>query len=246
MNNRKVNITLAIITVVFSMGIYYLQILIYKDPKTTFFYLLQDLAFVPISVALVTLVFNKLLSNREKMQKIKHNNVVITTFFVEVGTEMILHLTKFNVNHHDFRKNITTVSLNNSNIADTKKLAKDYAFMMEARNDDLEKLKRFLAEKRSFLLNILSNTTLLEHDTFTDMLWAIFHIADELQSRDDLKGLPATDLDHLSLDLLRAYKLLILEWLDYLKYLSKAYPYIFSLAIRKNPFSDVIDVRIKS
>jgi hypothetical protein len=91
----------------------------------------------------------------------------------------------------------------------------------------------------------MASTTLLEHDTFTDMLWAIFHVADELQSRDDLKTLPKSDLDHLSIDILRAYKLLILEWFDYIKYLNREYPFLYSLAIRKNPFNEIIDVRIQ-
>jgi hypothetical protein len=34
----------------------------------------------------------------------------------------------------------------------------------------------------------------------------------------------------------RVYRLLITEWLTYMQYLKKHYPYLFSLAMRKNPF----------
>ena len=91
---------------------------------------------------------------------------------------------------------------------------------------------------------MLENNNLIEHDTFTDMLWAIFHITDELQCRENLEGLPKTDTAHLSIDILRAYKLLISEWLDYITYLHNDYPYLFSLEVRKNPFIGSQDVRI--
>jgi hypothetical protein len=34
----------------------------------------------------------------------------------------------------------------------------------------------------------------------------------------------------------RAFRLLTLEWLAYMQHLKRAYPYLFSLAIRTNPF----------
>ncbi|MEI8216498.1 MAG: hypothetical protein WCF96_05310 [Eubacteriales bacterium] len=244
MSDRKTTIILAAFTVVFPVVIYCLQLWIFEDPRTTFFYLLQDLAFVPISVALVTLVFNKLLSNRENAQKIKRNNVMITTFFVESGTDMIVEMAKFNKNFEEFRKILASNNLTGTEIIETKANASNYNFIVDSRTGDLEEFAKFFTSKRNFMLSMLDNRTLLEHDTFTDMLWAIFHLADELQSRANLKELPAPDMDHLSIDILRAYKLIILEWIDYIKYLGGDYPYLFSLAVRKNPFSDNIDVRI--
>jgi len=34
---------------------------------------------------------------------------------------------------------------------------------------------------------------LLEHDTFSDLLWAVFHLAEELAHRDNVKDLKDTD-----------------------------------------------------
>ena len=48
--------------------------------------------------------------------------------------------------------------------------------------------------------------------------------------------MPDTDYKHLSGDIKRAYTLLIHEWLDYMKHLKDNYPYLFSLAMRTNPF----------
>ncbi len=71
------------------------------------------------------------------------------------------------------------------------------------------------------------------------------NMATQWQGREDsqpegLKGAPAnlpeTDYAHLGGDMKRAYTLLILEWQDYMRYLKDNYPYLFSLAIRTNPF----------
>ena len=98
------------------------------------------------------------------------------------------------------------------------------------------KLKTFLLEKRPFLLGLLENPNLLEHDTFTDLLLAVFHVTDELVSRHSLVHLPENDLAHLRGDIKRAMGFLISEWLEYLKHLKEDYPYLFSLEIRRNPF----------
>ena len=100
----------------------------------------------------------------------------------------------------------------------------------------MEVLKNFLTGKRSFLLGLLENPNLLEHESFTDLLWAVFHLTEELNSRADTTGLPDTDYEHLSGDIKRAYVLLISEWLSYMKHLKVDYPYLFSLAVRTNPF----------
>jgi hypothetical protein len=84
-------------------------------------------------------------------------------------------------------------------------------------------------------LRLMENPNLLEHERFTELLLTVFHITDELIARESFDNLPATDLAHIGGDAQRAYGRLIVEWVAYLEYLQKAYPYLFSLAIRKNP-----------
>jgi hypothetical protein len=86
------------------------------------------------------------------------------------------------------------------------------------------------------LLRLLENPSLLEQESFTEQLWAVFHVADELQHRSDLAHLPGGDYRHLALDTGRAYSALTAEWLKYMAHLLKRYPYLFSLALRTNPF----------
>jgi len=86
------------------------------------------------------------------------------------------------------------------------------------------------------LLRLWENPNLLEHEDFTGTLRAVFHLKEELLSRDDLEELPETDKAHLAGDINRAYALMVQQWVDYMKHLKDSYPYLFSHAMRTNPF----------
>ncbi len=60
-----------------------------------------------------------------------------------------------------------------------------------------------------------------------------------------LKSLSSKDSEHLTGDIIRAYNLLVYEWLDYMQYLKNNYPYLFSLAKRLNPFDEKATLDIK-
>ena len=62
------------------------------------------------------------------------------------------------------------------------------------------------------------------------------HLRDELAARSTLTGLPETDIAHLANDVKRAYSLLTRQWIEYMLYLKNRYPFLFSLALRTNPF----------
>jgi len=101
---------------------------------------------------------------------------------------------------------------------------------------DLGQLKEFLARKREFLLTLLENPSLLEHDRFTDLLWAVTHLDEELEARPSLTHLSDKDLEHIAGDIRRMYDHLASEWLDYVEHLKSKYPFLFSLVVRTHPF----------
>jgi hypothetical protein len=86
------------------------------------------------------------------------------------------------------------------------------------------------------MLRLLENQNLLEHDAFTGLLMAVFHLTEELESRSDIMQIHGADKKHLANDMKRVYGLLISEWLSYMKHLKDNYPYLFSFAMRTNPF----------
>ena len=113
---------------------------------------------------------------------------------------------------------------------------KQYKYVVNVEPNRYILLKTFLVEQSSFLLSLLENPVLLEHAEFTEILYATFHLAEELHNRDDITNLPETDYAHLAGDIHRVYGQLVYQWLEYMKYLKNNYPYLFSLAMRKNPF----------
>jgi hypothetical protein len=214
-----------------------IQILIFKNPRDTFFYLFQDLAFVPIQVLLVTLIINQMLTVREKRNLIKKLNMVIGVYFSEVGTELLRHFYKLEPNAEKIKKELTIDnSWNDRRFSSQAQTYRNHEYQIRIDPDSLLDLKSFLLERRPLLLSLLENPNLLEHDSFTDLLLAVFHVTDELNSRPSFFDLPRADLVHLEGDIKRALGLLISEWLGYLKHLKEDYPYLYSLEIRKNPF----------
>ena len=47
---------------------------------------------------------------------------------------------------------------------------------------------------------MLENSNLLEHESFSDLLWVAFHLPEELEAGPSVIGLPATDLEHIAGD----------------------------------------------
>lgn len=245
---KKLNwqIALGSTLVVLSVAVYLIHYLIFRDVHHIFIYLIGDIAFVFIEVLMVTLIIHKLLTVREKKSLLKKLNMVIGSFFSEVGTHLLKTLSTFDHTSKDLTGELV-VDLNwsDANFARAHRSLQKYNFSIESQGGDLEGLKGFLAGKRNFLLRLLENPNLLEHDTFTDLLWAIFHLTDELIHRKDVNELPLTDYSHLSGDIKRAYTTLMSEWLEYMKHLKHDYPYLFSLAIRTNPFNANASVEVK-
>jgi len=239
-------VVLGIILIMLSATVYLLHFLIFRDARHIFIYLVGDIAFVFLEVFLVTLVVHNLLAQREKQSLFKKMNMVIGVFFSEVGRELIKFCIAFDAQGCTFAKELVVRSeWSDEQFKHLQKEIIGFACNVDYNKGDLEGLKIFLVKKRSFLLGLLENQNLLEHESFTDLLWAVFHLTEELEGRDDLKNLVATDYEHLSGDIQRAYRQLISQWLLYMKHLKASYPYLFSLAMRTNPFDSqaVIQVR---
>src|ERR1700690_1538935 len=98
MNRVKWQIALGVLLVAISVFLYVVQITIFHSTRDTYFYLFQDLAFIPIQVLLVTLILNQLLNVREKLSMLNKLNMVIGTFFREVGPTLIKSFAAFDQN----------------------------------------------------------------------------------------------------------------------------------------------------
>jgi len=126
-----------------------------------------------------------------------------------------------------------------------RKKLRSYKYDVEISKIDLDIIRNFLISKTDFLTLLLENPSLLEHESFTELLRAVFHLYEELRSRKNVKNLTQKDAEHIAGDIKRSYNLLVYEWLDYMQYLKNNYPYLFSLAIRLNPFDEKATPEIK-
>ena len=202
------------------------------------FSFMSNVAFLPVYVLLVTLMIERVIKEREREAMMKKLNMVIGVFFSELGTNLLRDFLAFLPDGGELSRALRpTPQWRERDFLDAGSFLKGQEFHLDARVGDLAGLKSFLAEKKGVMLMLMENPNLLEHAAFTDLLWAVFHLIEELQARRSLERLPDSDLDHLSGDLKRAHTHLLIEWVSYMWHLKQDYPYLYSLAVRTNPMN---------
>jgi hypothetical protein len=237
MKKMSWQIFLGLSLLVLSIIFYFIHYLIFRDSHHIFLYLIGDIGFVFIEVLLVTLIIHKLLSDREKRAKLEKLNMVIGVFFSEVGTDLLVYLSNADPKLDKIKRDL--IVKNNWSEQEFKNVYKNlnkHEYVVEIVKINLSDLRSNLIEKRDFLIRLIENPILFEHESFTGLLLAVFHLTEELQHREDIVNLPSSDYQHLAGDIKRVYGLLVKQWLDYMKHLKSNYPYLFSLAMRTNPF----------
>jgi hypothetical protein len=238
MSRKKLawELRIVLILVIASLVLNLLHYLIFRDLQHIWLWNLTDLAFLPISVLFMTLLIDRLLSARETALRLDKMNMLIGAFFSSVGTELLGRLASWDTNAQYLRDNFGSHdSWSKLNVRSIEKIASQHSFIVSPDRPGLQNLRELLAQKQDFLMRLLENPNLLEHENFTDLLRAVFHLAEELTHRSDISSTPDSDLHHLSGDVKRAYALLVREWAVYMIYLKVSYPYLFSLAVRTNP-----------
>ncbi len=239
MKKRRWQVYFAFVLLVASAATYVVEYALFRDARHLFQFFFAKLAFLPVEVLLVTLVIHRLLKIWERRALAQKLNMVIGAFFGEVGTGLLERIAVLDASLEDVRPNlIITDAWRPRDFAAAVKRVRAFDFQIDpgANVEDLAELREFLRARRDFLLRLLENPNLLEHESFTDLLWAVTHLNEELASRGDLRRLTTADYGHLAGDIERAYRAVIREWLHYMAHLEAVYPYLFSLARRKNPF----------
>jgi len=174
---------------------------------------------------------------RDAQNRMRKINMVLGVFFSEVG-DKLLGLFSQNDKAIDGARDrlFITPKWTADQFSGARKAIMKLKLKVDIRSMDLDQLNAFLKSKRDFLVGLLENPVLVEHEDFSEALLAVFHLQDELGSRKSFDELPDTDRLHIAGDMTRAYRELVDQWLVYLEHLKIQYPYIFSLAVRKNPF----------
>ncbi|TVM34042.1 potassium channel family protein [Oceanidesulfovibrio marinus] len=179
-----------------------------------------------------------ILTRHERKSRMDKLNMVIGVFFSEVGSELLARLETMDPDREGLERDIAVDG--SWSVRDFRKArgrVEGLGRGLKPSCDDLAVLNDLLTAKRDFMLQLLENPNLLEHESFTEMLRAVFHLAEELTLRGDFTCLPESDCAHLAGDVRRVYPLLAARWLDYMLHLKTSYPYLFSLALRTSPFA---------
>ena len=225
--------------VAISVVIYLVNYFIFWDGRDLIFYLLIDLAFLPIEVLVVGVIVERIITRREKDAIALKLNMVIGAFFSELGTPLVARLLPTMTGAADIREQLhLKASWKKEDFSRAFQFARTLQCDVDLNQVDLYDLRTYMVEKRDFILRLLENPNLIEHDRFTDLLWAVMHVVDELEARPSLTGLPAADEAHLQIDVRRAYNALMAEWILYAEHLKATYPYLFSLVVRMHPFQE--------
>jgi len=201
--------------------------------------MIGDFGFLFLDVLLVILLIERLLSRREKRSIMNKLNMVIGTFLSEVGLELLRKFSNFVINSQNLERQLEfSPDWEKKDFKKAMVTVQNFPYEIKIDKSSLLEIREFLLSKRLFLMRLLENPNLLEHERFTDLLWAVFHLTEELVFRGELlEDLPDTDYEHLNIDLRRAYSKLTIEWLSYTAHLKENYPFLYSLAARVNPMN---------
>ncbi len=239
-------LTLAVVLMGLSALVYWIHYLIFRDPHHIFIFMVGDIAFVFLEMLLLTFVIYRLLHHRERKAMIDKVNMLTGAFFSELGTELLRRLAVYDTHQDPIGRHLSGPSdWSEKEFLNLRDSAVRYDSSIDARQNNLEELQAFLAHHKPFLLDLLQNQSLIRAEPFSNLVWAVFHLAKELENHGDLADLSEADFGRLAGDIKRVYQLLLVLWLDYLDHLKRDYPYLFSLAERRNPFRPVHPVEVK-
>jgi len=230
-----------VILVVISTSIYLIDYLVDGSLKGVITSFLGNLAFLPIYIIFVTLTMEQILKERERQTLRRKLNMVIGVFFSEVGNHLFRDLAQAVVHHEQLQASLlVNPQWKERDFTTALEFLGSHDIKIDCTHLDIDMLKTFLVDRRSFLVGLLENQNLLEHEAFTDLLWSVFHLVEELDARESFEGIPQADVDHLNGDIKRVFGYLSREWVLYMQHLKLDYPYLFSLAVRMNPMADKV------
>lgn len=238
MKNIRWQIALGAMLISLSALFYFIHYQLFHDIHHVFIYLIGDIAFVPLEILLATVIIDRLIEKNERKHTQKRIHMIIGAFFSSLGNQLLKNLSGLDIASIRLEQELElSQQWTPQKFKDAKHYIEQHQSETNPSPKDLVQLGKLLTDKKDFLLALLENPSLIEHGHFTSLLWKLLHCAEELGAREDLHQIEKSDLDHLTIDFNRAYSALLIEWISHMEHLSKDYPYLFSFAVRTNPFN---------
>jgi len=228
MKKIKYFLLVSLILICLSIALFAVHFAVFGQIKNTLYYSLMNLCFIPINVLAVTLVFENILAYQVKQERLSKLNMLVGVFFSELG----FHLLDLIVEGDDTIKALIT---DFSDLKSVKIIIKNHPHPICLTTIDYNALTEVMLHKSSILITLISNETILEHEVFSDLLMSTIHLRDEILFRQD-KPYTEEDYLHITGDIVRVYKALTTQWIDYLVHLKTFYPYLYKSALQSSPF----------
>jgi len=186
-------------------------------------------------------------NRREEPLRRQKLDMVTGLFFSEMGNELLKRFTRLDPEAKTLQSVLKlSEEWKDEDFDKAYTALKQHHVVIDSRLADIPTLLEYLQSRSHLLLRLIENPIIQEHENFSELLRAVFHLRDELLNRSDLCELSDSDRKHLEGDIVRVYNLLIFGWLRYMRYLKKSYGYLFSLAMRINPFDPEADAVVKN
>lgn len=242
MKHSKTLSRLIIALFALSAVIYAAQIAIFHEPRTTAFYIFQDFAFLPASIAIATIAVGAVLNEHDRREALASTRMLRSQFFTGVGAPMLLQI-EYCAHCSANLAQLTVIDGDTGTRRARRQMRREIA----ARQKKIEGLDlkvhltraaydgvRDILEANRMELMILGSThNLNEAERFTEMLWGIFHIMDEFRLRGDWDNLSPDDITHLESDFAQVLRLMLANSVSNNVYLKATYPNFYGAAAEK-------------
>lgn len=219
---------ISIALILISLSLFSLHIMIFKNTLNTLNDTLINIAFIPIDILVVTIIFDNIVDYKNYKDRNNKLNMLVGLFYNEIGFQLMHYIIQGD-------KNAINLITDFSNINELENLLRNHNYVVNIDNIDIKSIKNLLYNNNSLLINLISNENIILYDDFTDLLMDVTHIRDEIIFIEKY-GFPELGQDHIEEDLDRLYNIITLEWIKYIRYLEKTYPFLYHNAVRLNPF----------
>jgi len=238
MKRRLTTTRLIYLMLALSAAAYTLHYLLFRDLHHILIFFFHDLAFLPLEVVLVSLVFEKLLSRSRSDEYHGKITMLESVFFSESGCDLLLYLHSCDPNGSQLRERLALDACwGKREYAAAAAFLKRYPFKIDSEKLDFYGIHYHLSTRHAYLLKIIDNPALMEHEDFTDLILDIYLLWEELDGHDDLYSLPPDARARLCELVNSIYTLLTDEWLDNARNIQEHQPARLNKIIQSNPFA---------
>lgn len=228
MKKNTYYLIVSFILILLSLGMFVIHYLFFGQGLNTAYYSFMNLCFIPINSLVVTIILDKLIDYKSKKEREEKLNMLIGIFFTEIGVKLMCYIISADDKKYEYDFDI-------EDLKTMKSIVKTHNYSVNMDKIELNSIKNLLIDNNNLLINLVSNENLLQNEIFTNLIMATLHLKDEILFFEN-NGINECGKKHIENDVLRVYKSIIIQWISYLDYLQKFYPFLYSNAVRKNPF----------